>query len=100
MVNTVRKQLSAFEVAHPGVIQFMAGGSDCKIIVPGLDSERHPDRAVYKTAMPRDAADDDELWGTWVPDLVVEVVSPDSVDRDYNQKPEEYLRFGVPEYWV
>jgi len=100
MVNAVRKQFSAFEVGHPGVIQFMAGGSDCKMIIAGLDSERHPDWAVYKTAMPRDVTDDDELWGTWVPDLVVEVVSPDPADRDYVQKPEEYLRFGVPEYWV
>lgn len=33
-------------------------------------------------------------------DLVVEVVSPDSVRRDYVEKFTEYERYGVREYWV
>jgi Uma2 family endonuclease len=28
------------------------------------------------------------------------VVSTSSRKRDYEQKPEEYLRFGVREYWI
>jgi hypothetical protein len=99
MLNATRQQFSAFEVRFPGVVASMSGGSDCKIIVEELDSERHPDWAVYKSQMP-DVADDEELWSAWVPDLVIEVVSPESADRDYNQKPEEYLRFGIPEYWI
>jgi len=35
-----------------------------------------------------------------VPELVFEIVSPGSEDRDYVEKPEEYLAFGVAEYWV
>jgi Uma2 family endonuclease len=33
-------------------------------------------------------------------DLVVEVVSPDSRKRDYEDKFHEYARGGVPEYWI
>ena len=34
------------------------------------------------------------------PDLVVEVVSDDSVERDYEVKRAEYAAAGVPEYWI
>lgn len=34
------------------------------------------------------------------PDLVVEVVSPDSVERDYVEKFREYEAAGIPEYWI
>jgi Uma2 family endonuclease len=32
--------------------------------------------------------------------LVVEIVSPDSVTRDYRFKRAEYASFGIPEYWI
>jgi len=34
------------------------------------------------------------------PDLAVEVVSPDSIERDYGKKRAQYERFGIPEYWI
>jgi Uma2 family endonuclease len=34
------------------------------------------------------------------PDLAVEIVSPDSIDRDYRRKREQYRRAGVGEYWI
>jgi len=34
------------------------------------------------------------------PDLAVEIVSPDSVERDYKKKRAQYQQFGVPEYWI
>jgi Uma2 family endonuclease len=34
------------------------------------------------------------------PPLIVEVVSPESIDRDYNTKKLEYATFGVNEYWI
>lgn len=34
------------------------------------------------------------------PDLVVEIVSPDSQSRDYRDKYAEYERAGVREYWI
>jgi len=34
------------------------------------------------------------------PDLVVEIVSPDSVARDYREKYFEYEQAGIKEYWI
>jgi Uma2 family endonuclease len=34
------------------------------------------------------------------PDLIVEIVSPDSVERDWREKYLEYQAAGVGEYWV
>jgi Uma2 family endonuclease len=34
------------------------------------------------------------------PDLAVEVVSPDSIDRDYVKKRNQYREAQVPEYWI
>lgn len=34
------------------------------------------------------------------PDLAVEIVSPESVDRDYEHKRAIYEEFGVREYWL
>ena len=75
----------------------IASGSECKILIARLVSERHPDLALYKTPPPEDG---DDVWSLWVPEIVVEVVSPSSRHRDYEEKPEEYLRFGVKEYWI
>jgi Uma2 family endonuclease len=34
------------------------------------------------------------------PDLVLEIVSPESVERDYDKKRRQYQRFKIPEYWI
>ncbi|MFC4767693.1 Uma2 family endonuclease [Effusibacillus consociatus] len=34
------------------------------------------------------------------PDLVIEILSPNSAKRDRVMKKESYARFGVPEYWI
>jgi Uma2 family endonuclease len=34
------------------------------------------------------------------PDLAVEIVSPESVERDYQKKRRQYQRAGVREYWI
>jgi Uma2 family endonuclease len=33
-------------------------------------------------------------------DLAVEIVSPDSVERDYEKKRNQYEAAGIPEYWI
>lgn len=97
-VNEIRLQLTAYWVANRATIHTIAGGSDCKILLPALQSERHPDIAVYKTSP--DSHDDETLWQTWVPEIIIEVVSPGSEQRDYGDKRDEYLSFGVREYWI
>lgn len=96
MVNALRRQVHAYDAAHPGQIHTIASGSECKILLADLESERHPDLALYRTAPP----EDEDFWASWVPEIVVEVVSPGSEERDYVEKREEYLGFGVREYWV
>jgi Uma2 family endonuclease len=32
--------------------------------------------------------------------LAIEIVSPDSIKRDYRFKRAEYASFGIPEYWI
>jgi Uma2 family endonuclease len=95
-VDETRRQFDVYRNAHPGRIYLLAGGSDCKILVAALKSERHPDLAVYLYP----PAEPDDPWATWIPDIVIEIVSPGSEERDYQQKPEEYLLFGVREYWI
>lgn len=34
------------------------------------------------------------------PDLAIEIVCPESVHRDYQQKRRQYQKFGVREYWI
>jgi Uma2 family endonuclease len=34
------------------------------------------------------------------PDLVMEIVSPETVEQDYRLKREQYRRAGVPEFWL
>ncbi len=97
MVGAIRRQLAAYDLAHPGTIHTIASAGECKILVAELESERHPDLAVYLTSPPSQTSD---VWASWVPEIVVEVVSPDSAHRDYEEKREEYLRFGVREYWL
>src|SRR5262245_38310383 len=48
-VTAIRRQLSAHDLAHPGRIYTITTGSECKILLSHLDSERHPDLAVYTT---------------------------------------------------
>jgi len=98
LVYAIRQLLSAYETLHPGLIQVIASGNECKLLVDDLDSERHPDVSVYLTPPPEH--EDRNFWRRWVPEIVIEVVSPSSRQRDYNEKPEEYLRFGVKEYWI
>ena len=52
--------------------------------------------AVYKTPPPGEG----NVWDMWVPEIVIEVTSAESKHRDYEEKPEEYLQFGVKEYWI
>jgi hypothetical protein len=97
LVMAVRRQLAAYDLAYPGRIHAVASGSECKVLLRDLESERHPDLAVYKDPPPSRGED---VWESWVPELVVEVVSSDSVQRDYEEKREEYLHFGVREYGI
>ncbi len=90
--------IGAYRAAHPGVIRYSAAGSGAKVELPGIESERHPDRSIYLTPMP----DDDDPWDKWVPSIVIEIVSPgaEAHERDFRTKRDEYLAAGVLEYVI
>jgi Uma2 family endonuclease len=96
-VLETRKQLTLYQLAYPNRIHAICAGSECKLLIGRYESERHPDLAVYKTLLPEE---DDDFWSTWIPELVIEVISLGSELRDYQEKREEYLAFGVREYWI
>lgn len=98
IVNKLRRQLAAYDLQHPERIWAIASGGECKLPLAEHDSERHPDLAVYLTEPP--LQDSNTVWSEWIPELVIEVVSAGSEDRDYVEKREEYLAFGVREYWI
>jgi Uma2 family endonuclease len=99
LIMAIRRQLHAYDLAHPERIHLIASGAGCKLLIQELESERHPDLAIYKTPPPEGETDDD-VWSLWIPEIVIEVVSASSRHRDYHEKPEEYLRLGVVEYWI
>ena len=99
LLYAIRKQLMVHDLSHPGQIVLVASGGECRLLIKDLQSDRHPDLAVYKTPPP-DSERADEIWSQWIPEIVIEIVSPSSRHRDFQQKPEEYLRFGVQEYWI
>jgi Uma2 family endonuclease len=81
---------------HPGCIEYQSSRANCAIRLPAIMSSRRPDQAIYLDPEPPIP----EVWARWVPHIVVEVVSPDSEDRDFIAKREEYLWAGVREYWI
>ena len=95
-IDVARNEFVAYSLKNPGRIHLIAGGGECKITIADLESERHPDLGIYMSPMP----EDENPWAVWVPDILIEVVSSGSKRRDYKEKPDEYLRFGVREYWI
>lgn len=85
-----------YDMIHPGQIRRIGHGGDLQIVIPkfGKDTDRHPDLGIVFAGKAPDAD------GRRMPDLVVEVLSPDKAarDRDYVAKREDYLTFGILEY--
>jgi Uma2 family endonuclease len=94
----IRTRLGHYHVENPDSLYEILAGAECKLLIPDWESERHPDIAVYLTA-PK-GRQDRTMWRTWIPDLIIEVVSESSRDRDYTEKRDEYWTLGVKEYWI
>ncbi len=98
LVNAIKDQLYQYKFGKPGIIDSISTGAESRLLIAATESDRHPDLAIYKTAPPK--IDNRDLWTVWIPELVIEVVSPESGDLDYHHKPEDYLQFCVKEYWI
>ena len=96
VVRRIARLFMLYDENHPGVIDYSAGGGECRLRLPGMQSDRHPDQAIYLDPQPSG----EKPWTQWCPHIVVEVVSRGGKKRDYIEKREEYLRLGVREYWI
>ncbi len=65
----------------------------------GKNKSRLTDLCVVTQEQARDLLKVSAVFET-PPLLIVEVVSPDSIKRDYRHKRSEYAAVGVPEYWI
>ncbi len=81
---------------HPGIIHRAGGAGEYRLWLPRMVSGRNPDVAVTLRNTPRDKR------RRRPPALVMEVVSQgnEARERDYVIKREEYLAFGIREYWI
>jgi Uma2 family endonuclease len=96
VVNRITELFVVYWIANRARIKYRAGGGECRLRLPGMKCDRHPDQAIYLNPRPKGP----RVWTRWVPQIVVEVVSESGEDRDYVEKREEYLRIGVLEYWI
>jgi Uma2 family endonuclease len=96
ILHNLHEALSLYLREHPGPILRFAHGSDVRLLIPELGSDRHPDLGIILRGAPLNVR------GRQVPALVVEIVSPGRAAhrRDYQEKREEYLVHGIREYWI
>ena len=72
-------------------------GSPFQVRLRQSNQSREPDLVFLKTEH-LDRLKDTYLDGA--ADLIVEIISPESINRDRGRKFVEYEREGVPEYWI
>ncbi|CAN5688152.1 Uma2 family endonuclease [soil metagenome] len=67
-------------------------------VVLAEDVVVQPDLLFIRAARVAEIVDERAVQGA--PDLVVEILSPSSLERDRHRKREQYRRYGVPEFWI
>jgi Uma2 family endonuclease len=89
-------RLRDYEKDHPGVFYRVGSSGSARSWLPGMVSGRNPDIAVVLPGAPKD------LRGRRRAAMAIEIVSEgrEAHDRDYVAKREEYLAYGLREYWI
>jgi Uma2 family endonuclease len=94
VVSNLYRAAGRYADQHPAHIFRIGGGNEFQFLLPGMIAGRNPDLAVVLRGAPKD-------WRRRrVPALAGEVVSRGSIHRDYVIKREEYLAYGLLEYWI
>ena len=90
------RAIADYDREHPDVIQRAGGGSEFRLWLPAMVSGRNSDVAVALRNTRKDHR------GRRPPRMVMEVVSRGSEarERDLRTKREEYLAYGLDEYWI
>ena len=88
--------LAAYWANHPGVMHRFGGAGEFQFLVPSMISGRNPDVAISLEDTPRDVE------GNRPASFALEVVSRGkrARRRDNQTKREEYLAYGLDEYWI
>jgi Uma2 family endonuclease len=96
ILDNIHLAIDAYRLQHRGRILRLAHGSDVRLIIPELESDRHPDLAIIFRGAPLSPR------GRQIPEWVCEIVSPGARARrrDYEEKSEEYLELRIQEYWI
>jgi Uma2 family endonuclease len=89
VTDNLREAIGLYRREHPGRIDLIGHSGEVRLLIPGLESGRHPDLAIV-------------FRGAASPEWVSEVVSPGKKarERDYETRSEEYLALRIGEYWI
>ncbi len=94
VVANLYDAISRYRREPPGVIRRYGGGAEFQFVLPGRISGRNPDLGVVFRGARKD-------WrGRRVPALAAAVVSRNRIERDYHTQRQEYLAYGLLEYWI
>jgi len=96
IVWNLMRVIIVYDREHPGMILRASEASGIRLWLPALISGRNPDVGVVLKGARKN------FRGRRPPSIVFEIVSPgaEARERDYVTKREEYLRFGLLEYWI
>jgi len=96
IVWALYRAIAAYDQSHPNRIHRVGGGSEFHFTMPAMISGRHPDVAVTLRGTPKDSR------GRRPASFAIEVVSEgkEARYRDYVTKRQEYLAYGLREYWI
>ena len=94
IVANLYRAIARHDLNYPELIKRFGGAGEFRLWLPGMISGRNPDVAVVLQNAPKDHR------GRRIPVLAIEVVSQGGEKRDYETKREEYLAYGLLEYWI
>jgi Uma2 family endonuclease len=94
VVSNLYEMAVRHDQVHPDAILRCGGGANFLLCLPKAGSALRPDFGLVLRSSPSDHRDNHR------PALVGEVVSKTSLDRDQRLKREDYLAFGLLEYWI
>ena len=110
-INGIVYMQAALSLAHQIVVTNLSTefgiyfkGKDCRHFVSPFDvifkNEREKNKVQPDLIVICDKSGLNENNYIGVPTLVVEVLSPSTTSKDYIEKMDLYMKFGVKEYWI
>lgn len=96
----IERQLDAYAEQRPDVINFVLGPARVILALPGDVSAPEPDLVAFHD-FPLETPTADVNWADVNPVLTIEIISPETADKDLERNPALYLQIPTLwEYWV